>query len=135
MRILDVPKKYPTLVRECLILSFAVFFCDLGAAANHVRQCAEEVISHAGVPRANSKGGFLQLSKRIEEFAKIDAENAERVDALRYIGNFGSHGDPLQKDDVFNAYDIAELMLEDFYVGHQRSVRNLVKRIVKDRRP
>ena len=135
MRILDIPRRYPSAVKECLIRSFFVFFCDHRAAANHIRQCAEEVISHAGVPSANSKGNFVPLSKRIEEFSKIDAENAERVDALRYIGNFGSHPEKITMDNVCDAYDILEVTLEDLYVGHQRSVRDLVKRIIHDRRP
>jgi hypothetical protein len=135
MRIFVPSNKVPSSVRNSLYKSFLVFFCDIGAAANHVRQCVEEILTHAGIPTKNDKGEFVTLGRRIELFKAIDEENAHRLNALRWIGNFGSHPETLTKDDVFDAYDILEIVLEDRYVGHQRSVRDRVDQINKAKKP
>lgn len=129
MRIVQPPARCPDTVKEQLRSSFSVFFCDLGAAANRVRQCVEEVLSDAGVESRNSDGTFVSLRTRINSFRDLNPENAARSDALRWIGNFGSHPEALTKGDLFDAYDILEGLLEDLYVGHHRAVRELVQRI------
>jgi hypothetical protein len=135
MPLVSVPSACPDAVKKSLNSSFLVCFCDVGAAANHVRQCAEEILTHAGVAGRNAKGGFISLGTRVKAFEAVDQENAERVSALRWIGNFGSHPETITREGVFDAYDITEVLLEDLYVGHQRSVRQIVERVNKARRP
>ena len=135
MKLFVPPMKCPNTIKEQLQQSFEVFFCDVGAAANHVRQAVEEMLSHAGFSSRNSDGKFIELGKRISSFEEVDPENAERASALRWIGNFGSHPEDLTKDDLFNAYDILDVLLEDLYVGHHRSVRTLVDQINESKGP
>lgn len=135
MRIFQPPARCPDTGKEQLRSSFAVFFCDLSAAANRVRQCIEEILSDAGVESQNSDGEFVSLGNRINSYRDLSPDNADRVNALRWIGNFGSHPETLTKDDLFDAYDILEVLLEDLYVGHQSSVRQLVERINESRGP
>lgn len=135
MAIFRIPANCPRHVKEQIRKSFSVFFCDLGAAANHVRKCIEEILSHAGVQPRDANGRFIQLESRINSFEDIDPDNAERASALRWIGNFGSHPEPLTKDDLFDAYDILEVLVEDLYVGHHRSVRQMVEQINEARGP
>ena len=124
------PSRCPPLVREQLYKSFAVFFCDLSAAANHLRQCVEEILTHAGIDIRDAKGSFIHLNDRIKIYLGRDSDNAERITALKWIGNCGSHPeDDLNKPDLFDAYDILELLLEDLYVGHNRNVRDIVAQI------
>jgi hypothetical protein len=130
LKLFRTPRRCPDLVREQLHESFAVFFCDLSAAANHVRQCVEEILTHAGIDIRDANDGFINLNKRIKIYEGRDSENAQRITALKWIGNFGSHPkEPLNKGDLFDAYDILEILLEDLYVGHNRSVRNIVAQI------
>ena len=58
MELFRVPDKCPKAVKEKIRKSFSVFFCDLSAAANHVRQCDDEILAHAGVQSRNSGGGY-----------------------------------------------------------------------------
>lgn len=135
MKLFRMPNRSPEEVRNQLYKSFSVFFCDLGAAANHIRQCVEEVLAHAGIPARGSNGKYIALSTRIKQFASADPENAGRASALRWIGNFGSHPESLTRDDLFDAYEILEVLLEDLYIGHQRSIRQIVRQINTARRP
>ena len=135
MELFRAPTRCPDAIKKQIRKSFSVFFCDLSAAANHVRQCVEEILSHAGIQPRNTNGRFLRLETRIKSFADIDHDNAERADALRWIGNFGSHPQALTKEDLFDAYEILEVLLEDLYVGHHRSVRQMVEQINEARGP
>lgn len=133
--LLKPPRKCPKNIRRHLNDSFLVFFCDLSAAANHVRQCAEEIVTHLGIAPMTKGGKFRSLAERARELEKKDPDNAGRVNALRWIGNFGSHPEKITADDVFNAYDILEVLLEDIFVGHQRSIRDLIAAINANKGP
>ena len=122
----------PKLVKHQLTLSFRTFFCDLNAAANHVRSCIDELLCDRNISRTTRT-----LHNRIEEFGKADSANAEfakALMALKWIGNVGSHPGDLTKNDLFDAYDIIELLLEDIYTGHRRRTQNKVAEINKRRR-
>ena len=130
LKLFRAPSRCPDLVRQQLYKSFAVFFCDLSAAANHVRQCAEEILTHADIDIRDANDHFITLNGRIKIYEGRDSENAERITALKWIGNFGSHPEEqLNKGDLFDAYDILEILLEDLYVGRNRNVRNIVAQI------
>ncbi len=135
MKIFECPHGSPKEIKISIEKSLLIAFCDSGAAANHIRQCAEEILSQAGISGKHKNGGFIRMEQRIEAFRQANPRNAGYVDALRWIGNFGSHPEDITKDDVFDAYDILELLLEDLYVGHRRSVEELVNRINQSKRP
>lgn len=129
MPLLRLDRRWPKAIREQLNLSFLVFFCDLGAAANHVRSCIEAMLTEREIPVVTKKGLRLSLQERIKSFKEIDAENAERAEALKWIGNIGSHGGTLTRQELFDAYDILEWLLEDVYIGHYRSLKKKVEEI------
>jgi hypothetical protein len=130
------PFQVPPAIDLSIRKSFRLVFCDPGAAANHIRQCAETILATAGIAHVTETGKFIPFEQRIQKFEDIDPENADRVSALRWIGNFGSHPDKeITRDDVFEAYDILEILLEDLYVGHTKSVRKRVEEINKARGP
>lgn len=130
LQLFRTPARCPRPIREQLYKSFAVFFCDLSAAANHVRQCVEEILTHAGIDIRDANDRFIFLNDRIKIYEGRDSDNATRITALKWIGNFGSHPeDDLKKRDLFDAYDILEILLEDLYVGHNRNVHKIVAQI------
>lgn len=135
MPILRLKFSVPAGVKDRLLKSFLLIFADSGAAANYARQCSEEILSDRGIPRETKSGGYMSLEKRIKIFEDSDAANASRISALRWIGNFGSHPETVKLNDVFNAYDILEILLEDIYYGHYKSTQNLIERINRERRP
>jgi len=121
--ILIADARWPSSIKHRLNFSFHVFFCDLNASANHVRSCVEELLTLLDIPDRAT------LHERIQLFRATDSENADRAEALKWIGNLGSHGEQLTKQDLFDSYDILEELLEDIYVGHRRSVREKVREI------
>jgi Domain of unknown function (DUF4145) len=129
LHILPLHPRWPKPIRQRLKRSFLVFFCDLDAAANHVRSCVEELLTILDIPISTKSGSYMSLQRRICIFKSKDAANADRAEALKWIGNTGSHGGALTKDELFDAYDILDVLLEDLYVGHYRSVAQKVNEI------
>ena len=56
--------------------------------------------------------------------------------AIKWLGNAGSHAStPLSLDDVFDAYEILEVVLNDLYENKVEFARKLAKDINKNRGP
>ena len=66
MELFRVSAKCPNAIKNQIRKSFLVFFCDLSAAANHLRQCVEEILSHADIQSRDANGGFIRLKTRIK---------------------------------------------------------------------
>ena len=50
MIMIEIPGECPDAVKQKLLASFKLVFCDAAAAANQVRQAVEEILSCAGIP-------------------------------------------------------------------------------------
>jgi hypothetical protein len=54
----------------------------------------------------------------------------ERMMAVKYLGNAGSHPDmKVEADDVFDGFDILERVLHDMYSAHPGLLARVVKQI------
>jgi hypothetical protein len=93
--IISLPDKLPRLVRQEIEKSFSLFWNDKGACANSLRKSVERLLDDFKIPstKMNKKGEdcLIPLNKRIEEFKKVDPEHSDALDALKFIGNIGSH--------------------------------------------
>lgn len=43
--------------------------------------------------------------------------------AAKWVGNAGTHGDLITRDDVLDTFDILEIVIEDLFVGRQRTIK------------
>ena len=62
------------------------------------------------------------LDKRIKEFEKTHVDIADKLLATKIIGNSGSHVAEISKDDVIDAYEILEYVLEELFTRKARQV-------------
>ena len=131
----DVPEE----VRTEVIASFRLFFCDTDAAGNHLRCSVEFLLDHLRVPRARNhktkrKRIRLPLQARIESLPLRFSETKERLSALRWLGNTGSHsGISLTQDDVLDGYVIMEDILREIFTPSE--AKDIAKRINKQKGP
>ena len=125
LAIFKIPKECPVEITEKIKTSFQLFFSDAPAAANHVRKTIESILTDRGIKRFSSVKGkrkSINLHGRIVEFEKKDPENAKKLFAIKWLGNEGSHTDTITKNDVLDAYEILEFVLDDLYIGYRKSV-------------
>lgn len=136
-----IPEHSPENIKEEILKSFSEFWHDTDSAGNRIRASIEALLDYRKVKKTRlnkqKKRCRISLHERIEnELAVKDKHLSERLKAIKWIGNAGSHsGSSLSKNDIFDAYDILESVLHDLFDDHHQKVKNLTKSINKKRRP
>ncbi len=119
-----IPAACPKDVREEVIAAFSLYWLDLAACLNRIRNAMELVLDNLKVPktaldRARKKKQRLSLHHRIEKLEKKRPklkDICEQMMAVKHLGNAGSHsGERVWPDDVFDGFDILERVLEGMY--------------------
>lgn len=116
-----VAKNLPEKVKNQLALAFQLFWADRSASTSRLRTGLERILDDQGVPATgtnkNGKPRRLDLFERIELFknATNDADVAESMDAVRVVGNLGTHGNEVTEGDYFNLIDVYEDALAEIY--------------------
>lgn len=108
------PEEAPQLVKDALREAAGLIWQSAEGAANQVRQAVEHLMDAQGITKS-APGAYLSLHARIEKFKVMDAKNAEILLAVKWLGNSGSHAGGLTRDDVFDAFDMVELVLVNLY--------------------
>ncbi|MCW5323544.1 DUF4145 domain-containing protein [Verminephrobacter aporrectodeae subsp. tuberculatae] len=124
-----VPEDTPEKVRGCVHASFRVFFSSPGNALNELRNALESLMDHLQVARKirdtrkplsseTQPLRKLSLHERIERLPKEHAGYKSLLLAQKWIGNAGTHGDPIKRDDVLDGYKLLEHVLDGIFSLH-----------------
>ena len=98
----------------------------------------DAILTNKRVKRfSNVKGKrkLINLHDRIVEFEKKDPGIAKKLLAIKWLGNEGSHANTMTKNDVLDAYEILESVLDDLFVGYKKAVERKVFQINKIKKP
>lgn len=128
------PEETPKLVNDALREAAGLIWQSAEGAANQVRQAVEHLMDELGVTKSTS-GAYLPLHNRIKEFEAKDAKNAEILLAVKWLGNSGSHAGGLTRDDVFDAFDMVELVLVNLYDTTTATIMAKVKAVNSQKGP
>lgn len=116
-----VPPTVPHSIRKQLRLAFQMFWADLPASVGRLRTAVELMLDdHQIASEALAKSGkavHIPLGHRIDAFAATKAGDSlkEPLEALRDIGNLGTHGTSVDKEAYFDAVDVLEDVLLGVY--------------------
>lgn len=137
--IFQIPQGCPPRASDEIRLSFRIYFADPSSAANHVRKAIENLLTAKGIKRfvteKSGKRKIVSLHDRIVQYRIRDAENADLLMAIKWLGNAGSHDAELTKEDVLDSYELLEVVLDNLYVKHAKKVRQLAKSVNKRKGP
>lgn len=140
-RIIDIPAKCPDDVTLNLDASFSLFWADRAACTSRIRSALECVLTHQGVPTtaqgvgSNGKSKELSLHARIEKFAAGSPVIGPQLMALKWLGNAGSHGTDVKRDDLLDAYEILEHCLVELIEQRSAKVAALAQKLTKKHGP
>lgn len=139
LRFFNLPVGIPKEIRDQIDLAFSLYFYDNNSCANKIRTAIELVLDHIRAPkRKKNKNGKLvtipNLHQRIKNFSKAKPKLCELFLALKIIGNEGSHTNNTQTDDVLDAFEILEMVLEKLYIKSDKRVENIAKSKIKKTR-
>lgn len=139
LNIFYIHSKCPRAVKEQIVSSFKLFFADPPAAANYVRKAVDAILTNKKIKRyitnKNKRRVSLSLHDRIVAFEKINFDVAQKLFAIKWLGNEGSHAEKITKNDVLDAYEILELIIDDLYVGYKKSIERKILKINKTKKP
>lgn len=71
----------------------------------------------------------LSLHARIEKFKTKDAEAANYLLAIKWLGNAGSHSglDNVDDDDLLGGFELIEHVIERLYVRQEARLKQIAK--------
>ena len=142
LHLFRIPDQTPQPIVNETVSAFALTWIDASGAMNHVRNAIELVMDHLKVPKSQmvTKSGMKRrvrrsLHNRIEWYTHADRVLRDRLLAIKWLGNEGSHAGVLTLIDTFDCHDLLESVLVHIFADHQRRLDILAKVINKARGP
>jgi len=139
LQLFNLPAECPDSVAQPLQESFRLFFCSPPAASNNVRVALEALLTELGVKRFNTKNGkrvFLNLHSRISLLPTKYSDLGDLLVAIKWLGNAGSHAESaITIDDVMDAYDLIDHVLQELYMQKAMKAKALAKQINRKKGP
>lgn len=108
--------RYPASVRQNFVRSFGLAFNDAASAANAIRQGVETLLDEMSVPKLDERKGRLSLFDRINKLGETNAEVAELLDGIRFLGNEGSHTGKVVREDLIRAFEVIDHVLDETFI-------------------
>jgi hypothetical protein len=137
--LIQIPDDCPVEVVAELKRAFIASWGDFPATVNRIRAAVERLLDFLKEPKTtmNKKGHRerLSLHERIISLGTRDKDLSDSLLAVKWLGNVGSHTDSVSRDDVFDAFDILELVLDELFVKHRERVKKLVTAINRKKGP
>lgn len=127
-RLIDIPKTCPYEIQERMDRAFVSCWDDFSAAANHVRSAVELILDGLGVPCEGPTGKPIYLALRIKTLEQTDNVLFQMLNAIRFIGNAGSH-DVVDRRALFDAFDVIDAVFRQLYCDVQSNALAIATRI------
>lgn len=130
------PDKTPYLVKEQVVAASSLYFAHPDSCCNSIRAAAEEILTDLGIPALNENGAYASFVSRIKQLPPEKESVKALFDAIRWLGNHGSHpGTGLLHTHSLDAFEILELLLEEVYSDSKLKIQELAKRINEAKGP
>ena len=83
------------------------------------------------------KGKFspLSLHARLERYQKKNADVAEKLLAVKWLGNTGSHASELTRSDILDGFQLILYALDEVFEKKSERLKRLSNTIIKHRGP
>lgn len=134
LNIFEIAENTPITVKESIHESFKLFFTSPSSSSNHLRVALEKLLDSLKIKRFGTNKGRripISLHKRIDLLPNKYSDFKDLFWAVKWLGNAGSHSDDITIDDVMDAYDIFEIVLDELFDNKTQKTRKLAKRINK----
>ena len=135
--LVKVPTECPVSVGELIKSAFALYFLDPEAAVNRLRTAVEVLLTELGILEPHN--GRPSLHARIGKLKgmSVPAERqlADRLEAVKWLGNAASHASTLKEEDALDAFELLESVLHDRFVPEGRTAKGIAQSVNKKKGP
>ena len=136
LTLVALPGRTPEAVATAVNGAAAVIWTDPNAAANRLRVAVEELLTANGQRRfevKKHKRVRLTTHRRIEEFKQDRSEAAEALEAVKWIGNEGSHAAELGLADVLEGAGFLGYALRLLYDDEDEQLASRIRSVNRAR--
>lgn len=137
--LIELPARTPAKVEAAVRAASEVIWLNANAAANQLRQAVEELLTAKKVRKqtltTKNKIERLTTHQRIVAFRAVNPEVAALLEAVKWIGNSGSHESSLTVADVLTGANYLALALRRLYDTSDAKLLAQVKAVNKKRGP
>lgn len=136
IEVFSINEEYPKEIIKLIKDSFSLFWLDQSSSGNKIRKVLEILLDKLGINRKGinkkNKEYDINLNERIVCLGKKRGYKrlSELLIALKLLGNTGSHDEVLNREDLLDAYEILEHILEEIYIKKQR--KNKLKELTNN---
>ena len=118
--LISIPSTTNNSVKNEIRKAFSLYWSDVGSAGNRMRTSVEFLLDDLKISRQqispkNKKFSWLSLNGRIDLYKNVDVDLSKTFDALRVVGNLGTHESDLTQDVFLDAMDLYEHALAEIY--------------------
>lgn len=128
------PRRCPKLIKDRLSEASSVIWSNPDLAANRVRTAIDDLLSILNINKTaiNKLGKRIRLDThaRIALYSKTNSDVARALEAVKWIGNTGTHESRLSVNDVFDGLDLFSYALNTLYGDDSRAVSTLASKII-----
>jgi len=139
IHIFSLPKSLPDKINRPLLEAFALFWLNPSASGNSLRIALEALMNSQRIRKsARDKSGkrrLLNLHQRITEFAKSKPDIGEKLLALKWLGNWGSHQRGLKPEDLITGFKLMQYAVEELFEKRSQNLAAVAKRINRRKGP
>lgn len=121
-----VPPETPLEVSKEIGVACQLFWVDLGSCANRLRISVERVLDVMGAPPG-------KLYNRINDFKENDPDNANTFDALRHVGNLGSHEGVVERTAILDAFEVYQHALAEIFGAKSVKIEAMKQRLIQSK--
>lgn len=128
--IISIPASLNDLAKNHLTKAFDLFWNDYASCANRLRIVVEHLLDQFDIPRKAENGKYVDLNFRIGEMTKVRPDQADFLNALRWVGNAGSHDGVVDFDDLLHSFEMLEHVLTELLGDARAAMRAEAQRII-----
>lgn len=133
LRIMHVPERCPDTVRDAIRAASRVLWADPPSAANRLRSAVEHLLTSLGIRQLDKARKPLRTHDRIVLLRTKRPEVATVLEAVKWIGNAGSHTQNPSAIDVTKSVALLEHALTLLYDTSAQELARLAKQVNKRR--
>ncbi|XQF93676.1 DUF4145 domain-containing protein [Pseudoalteromonas espejiana] len=109
INIFPIPSNTPEAISEIIKSSFSLAWADYSASGNKLRVALELIVDKL-VPNSTKS-----LGNKIKDIPDAKSNIREMINAIKWLGNQGSHEAKLEEYDLAFSFKIIERVLKDLY--------------------
>jgi len=128
INIIKISDEVPSCITDTIKDSFSLFWGYPSLVGNRIRTALELILNEKNVKSTgvnkNGKEYRMSLHERIKEFGKIKngeyKELQKMLLGIKWLGNVATHGEEMKKEDLLNAYEVLDCILDEIFVRDKK---------------